>query len=87
MDARSAAIHGFKLSTRDGCLQSDFVVMETELSVGVAGERDLGALHGLVELIAEIGLDQLREGCDLLRLEGADAGRAKHLADGAGAQE
>src|SRR5579859_5026700 len=40
-----------------------------------------------MQLVPEVGLDQLGERGDLFWLESADACAAKHLADGAGAQE
>jgi hypothetical protein len=34
------------------------------------GERDLSLLHGAIEMVAEVILDHLDQGGDLLRLKG-----------------
>lgn len=75
----------FKLITRDGSLQVESVILEAELSLVPLRERDLGALDRLMQLIAKVGLDQLRQGRDFFWLEGSSAGCAKHFADCAGA--
>ena len=62
---------------------------EAELGGLVRGEGDLGVLDGLMELVAEVFVDEGDEGFDLLvRVGGgAEAGAAEDLVDVAGAEE
>ena len=66
---------------------SRFGTAEEELGVVVAGECRFGALDGLVELVAEILVDEGLEGFDLFRLHGALAGGGQDFEHVAGAEE
>src|SRR6476646_8909164 len=63
------------------------MILEYELGLILLGERDLGALDCLMQLVAQIGFYQVRQSGNFFGLEGPNARRTKHLADCASTQK
>src|ERR1700761_5028674 len=78
---------GFEFVTGDRCVKVESVIPEGEVGLVLLREGNLGALDGLMQLVAEVRLDQLRKRGDLFRFERPNARRTKHFADGARAQK